>query len=149
MTEELTQPEVPEVEPEANEADVETEDIANLKELLSGLPGGPSQDHINQLKAVHGEVFCSGFSDEELYIWRPLRRNEFKELQQGLSAGQFDQFGYEEMIVQKCVLWPALGATPSVSLNTKAGTVTTLADQIMQNSNFLPPQLVARLVQKL
>lgn len=126
---------------EVNEVagEVSPEDqIKALVEMLSKL-SGPSQAQIEQWKQAHGDVLVSAFSDTEVYLIRPLKRGEFKELQLQLVNPEvkMDQLAYEEAICAKCVLWPQL---PENHFSvTKGGTATTLAEQIMQNSNFMTP----------
>ena len=134
---------------EATEQPSDQEAPKDLAELLQQQVGAPSSEQIDAWKEEHGEVFCSGFSETEMFIWRPLRRQEFRTLQEQLAAGAVDQFQYEDRIVETCIIWPDLGPHGAVGLGKKAGTITTLADQIMQNSNFLPPQLAATLIRKL
>jgi len=121
----------------------------NMKELLFQQHEGPNAAQIEQWKGLYGEIFVSGFSETEMTVWRPLRRTEFKKLQESLTSGETDQFKYEEMIVETCVIWPPLAQAGAHTFNTKAGTVSTLAEQIMTHSNFINPQVAASLVQKL
>jgi hypothetical protein len=57
------------------------------------------------------------------------------------------QFKAEEDTVTKCVLWAS--AEGLTSLQNKAGTLTTLNEQVLQNSNFMNPAVAASLVIKL
>lgn len=109
---------------------------------------GPSTAEIEKFKAAHGDVFVYAFSDTELYIFRALKRNEFRDLQTQLMdpKNNMDQLTYEEAICSKCVLWPAVDKDHFAK--SKGGTATSLAEQIMMNSNFTGPQSVA-LVAKL
>lgn len=119
----------------------------SLKSLLQEQPNPPSEAQIEQWKQQFGEVHLSVFSDDELYIYRPLKRLEWKEVQKQLAQEQ-DPFKQEELLVDRCVLWPVRGDVP-LSLLVKAGTVTTLHEQIMHSSNFLPPQVALNLTQRL
>ena len=53
----------------------------------------------------------------------------------------------EENIVSMCLLWPKLSVEDLQK--DKGGTVSTLLEQVMQNSNFLTPQQASMLVIKL
>ena len=48
----------------------------DLGKVLSEIPGAPEASQVEAWKKTHGEVFISGFSETEAYIWRPLRRFE-------------------------------------------------------------------------
>ena len=121
---------------------------AGLAEILSAFPSAPSADTIEQWKVKHGEVYVSGFSETELFVWRPLTRPEWIKLQMlaATPEAQMDQFKFEEAICNTCVLWKSMERTWEQS---KAGTVSTLQEQILQQSNFLTPQAAALFVQKL
>ena len=99
---------------------------ATLAEALAIFPGSPSQTEIEGWKQSHGEIFCSAFSEVELYVWRPVNRIEFAEMQMKLamSQGQVSQLDVEDEIVKKCVLWASPLAI--VGLKNKAGSLTTL-----------------------
>lgn len=113
-----------------------------LRELLDSL-GGPSQSQVEQWKQQHGEVFVSAFGETEVYLWRSLKRSEYKELQREMADPEkkMDQFGYEEAICEKCTLWPKITKAYFTHETMKGGTATTLAEQIFQNSNFMTPQM--------
>lgn len=121
----------------------------NLASLLSNFANAPDQTTIENWKQVHGEVLCSGLSEVELYIWRPLTRAEFSNLQaEAMQAAQQESnLVHEEKIVSMCILWSS--EPGQKALANKAGTVTTLHEQIMQNSNFVDPRMASVLVVKL
>ena len=139
--------EEPQVTPETEE-----EQAPDLKDFLSAFPGAPTHDQINQWKAAHGEVLCSGFSDTELFIWRPLSRREFLDVQnevmQAAQAGQpAGDAEIELRIVSSCILWASDPGRKA--LDSKGGSVSTVHEQIMLNSNFLPSAIAANMVIKL
>lgn len=137
----------PQVTPETEE-----EQTPDLESFLSAFPGSPTHDQINQWKMAYGDVLCSGFSDTELYIWRPLSRREFLDIQQeiiqaaqtGQPAGDAE---IELRIVSACILWSS--EPGKKALDSKGGSVSTLHEQIMLNSNFLPSAVAANMVIKL
>jgi hypothetical protein len=96
------------------------------------MDGGPTQVQIDEWKLKFGDVFVAKFSDVEKFVYRPLRRFEYKQI---LSVGQQDNKAFaEEKVVQTCVLWPVVDPTKVSML--KAGTVSTLVELIMAASNF-------------
>ncbi len=120
-----------------------------VKELLYQSPGAPNAEKIEEWKTQHGEVYVAGFSETELFVWRPITRQEYVALQLEAKAteGGMPQTTFEEKVDQACLLWPA----PSTInwLTIKAGTPNSLYEAIMQNSNFVPPGMASMLVVKL
>lgn len=151
MSEELTtqvqEPNAPEAE--EPQADERLDPRATIRDLLDR-NHGPSEVDIERLKQQYGEVFVSAFSETEVYVWRPLMREEFRLLQAKLQDPQsdLDQLDYEEEVCKVCVLWPDM-VTLTRSLEKKGGTASSLAEQIAQNSNFFNPQQAGLLVAKL
>jgi len=121
----------------------------NLSQIMADIPDSPDQSQIETWKQQHGEVFCSGFSPLEMYIFRPLTRVEFVQMQTVMQSpdNQLTQLEIEEQIVQRCLLWGSNDGM--LSLQTKAGSLTTLHEQILQNSNFINPAMASALVMKL
>lgn len=94
--------------------------------------GGPTQELIDEWKKIHGDVFVATFSPEDKYIYRPLKRFEYKQI---IGVSQADNKAFaEEKVVQMCVVWPAIDPTKIAMF--KAGTISTLVDLIMAASNF-------------
>jgi hypothetical protein len=116
---------------------------------LSVFPGSPSKDQIEQWKGKYGEVFCSGFSETELFIFRPISRQEFVGLQVEAANSQvpLTPFDMEEKLVKTCILWSSV--LGEKALTNKGGSMATLHEQIMAQSNFIAPQLAQQLVIKL
>lgn len=122
---------------------------ANPGQALFAFPGAPTKDQVEGWKQEHGEVFCSGFSMDELFVFRPLKRHEFVELQVlvAQAQGSISQFEIEDTTVKKCLLWSTPAGTKA--LEVKAGTMSTLHEQVLQNSNFVNPSMASVLVVKL
>lgn len=100
--------------------------------MADSLIVGVTTEQIEEWKLKFGEVYVSKFSEEERYVYRPLRRLEYKQL---LSLGQNENKSFaEEKVVQMCVVWPVIDPTKISTM--KAGTVSTLVDLIMTASNF-------------
>jgi hypothetical protein len=131
--------------PEEQKKKEEQQPEVELPRLLKGVKDGPSQDQIEKWKAVHGEVFVSGFSEEELFVFRPVTRGEHISMQETIRAKQLTEWQAEELLLQACVLWPS-GTDWS---QCKGGTATTLSNQIMVNSNFIGQDVAMMLVAKL
>lgn len=136
------------VQPEVQEQ--EQPEVPNLVNLLKDFDDAPGEAQIEKWKQQFGEVFVSGFSEEELFVWRPLNRGEYVSLQKQMRApadGQepLSDLDFEEAVVEKCVIW----GSAMDSLKTKGGSVSTLSEQIMTNSNFMAPATASLLVMKL
>lgn len=132
----------------APELTQEEQMAANLQNMLKQFDGAPNQAQIDAWKKQYGDVFVSGFSDKEIYLWRTITRPEYIKIQRELQEpGQpIDQFRMEEATCEVCVLWKS---TKESWADGKAGTPNALAEQIMQNSNFLAPQQASMLVVRL
>ena len=119
-----------------------------LADFLRDFPTAPSQEQIEKWKTQFGDVYVSGFSETELYIWRAIRRSEWVSLQSRATDPdkKMDQYGFEEAVCEIAVLWKSVAVSFS---DGKAGVPTSLQEQILQNSNFLSPQAASMLVAKL
>ena len=127
----------------------EKKETPSLLDVLAGFSNSPSKEELDTWKGTHGEVFCSGLSATEIFIFRPVKRAEFVQQQVDLSQATepVTQFQVEEDTVGRCVLWASDAG--KAALKTKAGTLSTLNEQIMQNSNFTTPAMANALVIKL
>jgi hypothetical protein len=124
------------------------EEEKGLANILKQYKDSPSPEQIEKWKATFGDVYVSGFSETELFVWRSITRPEWVELQSFAANpdNKVDNFGFEVLVCETCVLWSSV----TVSLKKgKAGTPSALQEQILQNSNFLTPQAAAMLVAKL
>lgn len=115
-----------------------------VRGLLARFEGAPEAATVEGWKGQFGDVFVSAFSNDEIFIFRSLRRNEYADLQDKVASGEMSPLAQEEATVNTCLLW-----TSVKDLSAKAGTIPTLLEQILQNSNFIPPQLAAQFVAKL
>jgi hypothetical protein len=116
-----------------------------LKGYLRNLKDGPTEKQIELWKAQHKEVYVLGFSETELYVWRPVLRGEYSTLQEQAQKEGLDQNQSELMLADMCKLYPGTVDWEKG----KAGTISTLVEQIMLRSNFLAPQHAAMLVTQL
>ncbi len=103
----------------------------------------PNASAISAWKATFGEINLLALTEDEMYIYRTVNRLEFKQI----SAMAKDENSFDEMLVQRCVLWPKLGV--EFNMASKGGTIPSLKEAILQTSNFLDPRVVMSLVRKL
>jgi hypothetical protein len=131
------------MEPE-KEVEQEKTLAEKLKDLLDKFDNRPSAEAINEMKSKHGDVYLSALSDDEICLFRSVTRKEHRAINSAIAEGKMAPDDFELEIVKSCVLWTSIG-----NLESKAGTIPSLFEQIMQNSNFLAPQLLTNLVTKL
>lgn len=138
-------------QPEGTEPQ-EQEESVDVGGFLSDFEGAPAQDQIEAWKSKFGDVMCSAFSDTELYVWRPLSRSEYLQIQQetmmaAQAGAQIGEAEVELRVVSMCMLWAS--EPGKKALDTKGGSVSSLNEQMMLASNFMPSQMAAQLVIKL
>ena len=75
------------------------EGTKTLAAILAEFPQSPTEVRIEQWKQNHGEVYCSGFSEEELVVWRPINRREFVQLQETVQGASVSTLELEEEVV--------------------------------------------------
>lgn len=127
------------------------EGVPDLVNLLKDFDGSPGQTDIEKWKQQHGEIFVSGFSESELFVWRPLTRAEYVSFQKQMRAPQeegrepMSDLDFEDVVVNQCILW----GSDMNTLKNKGGSVSILSEQIMTNSNFMAPAMASVLVMKL
>jgi len=136
---------------ETKDVEQEEQKEETIVDVYKKVASRPSDQQVEQWKAKYGDVFVSGFSNDEVYVWRAISRKEWIVLQTELEEAQknnvqLNPMKIEESMVAKCLLWRSLEVSWDDS---KAGTLSTLHEQIMQNSNFYTPQGAAMLVGKL
>jgi hypothetical protein len=147
----LEEQEQPGVEPEAQDdtpdenpkKDGDKKRVDPIMESWGTRKKGPSDEQINMWKDQFGEVYLMSFDLNDNFVWRPVTRLEYKNIVQTAK----DDAHYQEMLVQRCVLWPQIG--PEHLTGGKAGTIPTLHSVIMEGSNFLEPDQAVMLVRKL
>lgn len=118
-----------------------------LRDMLSNWKDSPSLEKIEEWKLAHGSTFLSILDEDELFIFRPITRAEHRSLNKDISNGLREADTFEDVVVTSCVLWSSL---PLNKLSEqKAGTVSSLFEQVMSNSNFIPSVALMNLVVKL
>jgi len=123
---------IPELEQAVNLKDVgEDLGLESKDELL--FPGGPTYDELEKWKSqFNGEIYYTEFDEENKFIWRPIRRKEFKEV----SKVQADQFYKEERVAERCILFPKNYGFMDMT-HGKAGIPSLLYELILEKSGFV------------
>ena len=88
-------------------------------------------EQIAKWKEQYGDVYSAKLSDDIQYIYRPMKRIEYKTI---IAEPQPPRAYMEEQIVTKCLISPKMNAADLGG--EKAGTISTLTDLIMAASNF-------------
>jgi len=109
------------------------------------LENRPSDDEIENLKVQCGDIYLVSLSERENFLFRPLKRLEWRTLMNKISA--LDNFKQSEAVVMKGVVYPQLNQG-NINVLT-AGTIDTLKELILQASNFMQPEQALQLVRKL
>ena len=117
-----------------------------VMEFFEQLETKPTQEQIDHWKSEVGEVYFAKISDSEHFVFRAIKRKEWRDLLRRLEQVK-DPLKQDEAIVMKGVLHPKLD-TFNVNI-LSAGTINTMKELIMQASNFLPPEYALQLVRKL
>jgi len=128
---EVKEVEAPQAAPQEEEKAIPNELIGeNGEELL--FPNGPSVAQVEEWKSQFGEeVYLTEF-EEEVFLWRPITRREYKGVMKNQQA---DSFYKEERICEAVVLYPQ-GYNFNNMINGKAGIPTLLAELVMEKSGF-------------
>ena len=130
-------------EEEKKEIEIEENQKQDPYLILAEVPGAPTRDQVEQWKSTH-EIKMSMFSEKEVFLWKPITWQEYKMLQQAATENPQNPNYFDEQLIYKCVVWPQI--LPETLPLLKGGTIPTLSQQIMEGSNFIPPQMAMNLV---
>lgn len=136
--------------------------IDPIEYIQANFHGAPSDAQIDNWKKRFGLIMITGLTDDEVFIWRPIQRTEYKNIMRQVAAaaevmakdataamnieeGRNSMF--IEKICEQCVLWPAIDVD-QLSFS-KAGTLDTLANLVLEASNFMSHQVALRLSRRL
>lgn len=103
----------------------------------------PTLSQLEAWKKRHDNIYVSNVSNnnKDLFVWRVLKRYEYKELKEGDIV---DPESFNEMIVEKCLLFPNYDF--SFRNQSNAGTITTLGAQMSYKSGFVSEQEALNLI---
>ncbi len=117
--------------------------IASIIAVLEGRDDAPKDYELEEWKDMYGNFYISSIDDDEAYyIWRTLKRIEYKNMIKSGIAN--DQLRYEESVIVRCCLWPKMTIEKLAKEN--AGNVETLAKQILFKSGFVSDQLALSMI---
>ena len=95
--------------------------------------GGPTQGQVDRWKEQFNNGVYMTEIEDEVFIWRPITRMEYKNILQNKQA---DSLFREERICETCVLWPENYDFTKMKQG-KAGIPSLIADHIMAKSGFV------------
>lgn len=120
-----------------------SDNIASIIQAFDGIENAPKDYELEEWKEMYGNYYISSINeDDDLYIWRTLKRIEYKQLVKSGMAK--NQLAYEEAVISRCCLWPKMSIDSMSKQN--AGTIETLAKQILFKSGFVPDQMALSLI---
>ena len=105
----------------------------------------PTEEDVEKFKNIHGEVYFISLTEKENFIFRPLKRHEWRSLM--TRVAKVDDFKKAEAIVIAGIVWPKLSEITVSALS--AGSIDALRDMILEASNFMTPDRAVQLVRKL
>ena len=118
-----------------------------IMQTFKSLEKRPSDEEIELLKAKYGEVFLVSLSERENFLFRPIKRAEWRELMQRFEKAKLPEQQRTEGIVMAGVVWPVLNQA-NINVLT-AGAPDTIRNLILEASNFMEPDRAVALVRKL
>ena len=126
----------------AQEAERKENTVENLAQALQEFDNAPNIYDLEGWKDQYGVIHMSTVTGEDVYLWRVLKRSEYKQL---FKTGALNErIRGEDTIVRKCLLWPQPN---DVFMNSSgAGIVSTLKEQIMHQSGFIPEQQAIQMI---
>jgi len=125
------------------QAKLKRQDI--ILQTFASLEERPSDEEIEGYKRQYGECYLASFSEKENFLFRPLKRQEWRQLMS--QTAKLDEFKKSEAIVIRGIVFPKISNVNIGSL--AAGTVDSLRDLILEASNFMSPDRSVQLVRKL
>lgn len=118
-----------------------------IMQTFKSLEKRPSDNDIESLKAKFGDVYLVSLSEKENFLFRPIKRNEWRELMQRFEKAKLPEQQRTEGIVMAGVVWPVLNQA-NINVLT-AGAPDTIRNLILEASNFMEPERAVTLVRKL
>lgn len=138
----------PEVAEEA--AEEERPPVDPIDALLMDFPKAPNRDTIENWRQHFGAVHAFIPTQNECFLFRPLRRIEYTSMAKELSRLRESPSAMEdptivenqthEKVVQTCLLYPRDLISPEKLSMSPAGLFQTLFELIMRNSHFVSPE---------
>ena len=107
--------------------------------------GAPDKEQLEVWKDRFGTYFASSIDNEDIYVWKTLKRLEYRGLAN--SGAMEDATAMEEAVVKKCLLYPKPTSTYFAQLN--AGIIPTLFKQVMYQSGFISEESATSMIRRI
>jgi hypothetical protein len=128
-------------------SDDPVEKMKQISKIFSKInPAFPSAEQLLNWKAMCGNLFIVE-AGELIFIYRYLKRQEWIQMNQDPSFNKQRVDQREDVIFNKCILWPRLQPDQIAAL--PAGCVTSIVAQVEQQSLFIDPRELANMTIKL
>ncbi|RLA65741.1 MAG: hypothetical protein DRQ78_04995 [Epsilonproteobacteria bacterium] len=131
-------------EQQEEEIEEEQDTISELLETLREYENAPQAYDLEQWRDLYGMFFVSSVNGEDVYIWKTLKRMEYKSIAQSGALEQQELF--ENSVVRKCLLWPM--ANQEFFVSSDAGIVPSLFKQIMHKSGFVSDEVAISMIRR-
>lgn len=136
----------PQEEPPALSEDPE-ERCRQISEALGQISSSaPAPEQLMSWKAMHGDIFLLNIGDRA-FIYRYIKRQEWVQINANPQFEQMTELQTEEMVFNKCLLWPQMDVVQMAQL--PANAMGMVVQQIRIQSLFLDPTYVATLTLKI
>jgi hypothetical protein len=119
-----------------------------LQIISEEYPDAPSIEAMTAWKAAHGSLHAFAPDDETVFLFRPLKRIEHKNITRDIrqladsSAAQSNpslvEDALHEKVLQACVLHPRVSL--ETFTNSDAGVIPTVFNLVMEHSKFISPE---------
>lgn len=141
-------PEADKEEPEGLQLSEDPQErLQQIAEALAQIhPNPPTVEMLASWKNMHGSVFVLNV-DDHVFIYRYLKRQEHIQINANPRINEMQEHQIEEMLFDRCVLWPKPDAIQKAGL--PAGAMSMVVAQIRLQSLFLDPAAVAQMTIKL
>jgi hypothetical protein len=106
----------------------------------------PTVEQLLAWKRMHGDIFLLNIG-ERAFIYRFIKRQEWVQINANPQFEQMTELQTEEMVFNKCLLWPQMDVVQTAQL--PAGAMGMVVQQIRIQSLFLDPAYVATLTLKI
>lgn len=120
--------------------ELEDKNITILSEIIKKISPNeyPEVLQIKGWKEAFGKVYMSTIvDDEDIYIWRPIYRQEWQELTSKYQSASANI--RQQALLEKCLLFPSIN---TILYNRPAGFMSALESKIMFQSGFIDEGLL-------
>ena len=128
---------------EAESEEQQIDPLVELAAMLEGIEGAPDIYDLEAMRDKFGSFHVSSVQeDDTLYIWKTLKRSEYKAI---LGSGAANnEITMQDAVVRKCLMYPE--PSSGFIATSDAGVMPTLFKQMMHKSGFIPENMALALI---